>query len=408
MAIKQLTAEDFEDATVVHSQAAEDFTAQQNDIDDQINSILAEVGTDKNDVTFHFQVWRVVKDQAEMAYLFKGTPADLPIMDRLRDEFDGGKFFIQIYKNKKRFRRLTVSVEAPKKQPIAQLVRNDMAEMVRVLADQQEKQFAMLRDTMIQLTGKPSTPQPSQMEMMTGMMTLMMSMKQFVSAPPQDTFGPEKMMDLLIKGMEIGRESGGGGEGSTLMDIARDLIKSPLLVTLSQAANQPQNQTPAQNRQQLPTPQANATLPNNPLPLKKPESEVITEQSQPKAEGKKMNLTESVMKHYLNMLVQKAEKDSDPILYAEFILDNVPLEMVQENIAREDLIEYAASFDPRVKRHEKWFTELRDHIVNVLTEEDTEEEDGEEPLSTPDGDIANASVPAEHSTDDPGRNGGNT
>lgn len=89
-------------------------------------------------------------------------------------------------------------------------------------------------------------------------------------------------------------------------------------------------------------------------------------------------MTNPVIKHYLNMLIQKAENDSDPVLYAEFILDNAPQSMVEENIMREDLIEYASSIDPRVKQHEKWFTELRDHIVSVLTlPEETEEDEGD-------------------------------
>lgn len=403
MATKALTHDEFEDAVFVQTQNAEDVTAQQADIDDQINSIFSEVGADKNEVNYYFQVWRVLKDQADMAFLFKGTPAELPIMERLRDEYDGGKFHIQIYRNKKRYKRLNVTVEAPKKSYVPPTVKSDMAEMLKEMGRQQQENFNMLKDTVLQMVGKPSTPQPSQMEMMTSMMLLMKSMKDFVSPQVQQapSFNPEKMFDMFLKGMEMGRDSGGGGE-TGLMDIAKELIKSPLLGQLAQAATTPQL-PPAQMRIAKPaapialteTPATGKTPAVNPQPIKGD------------------NVNNPVLKHYLNMLVQKAEKDSDPILYAEFILDNVPQSMVEQNIMREDLIEYASSIDPRVKQHEEWFLELRAHIISVLTGEDEQEETDSTGGTVPSDDTnlpepennATGNSP-DNSTDDPERSSG--
>lgn len=356
MATKSLTHDGFEDGEFIQTQTAEDVSLQQADTDEQINSIFSEVGSDKNDVNFHFQVWRVVKDQADMNFLFKGTPADLPLMERLRDEYDGGKFHIQIYKNKKRFRRLTVSIEAPKKN-VAQIVKNDMAELVREMGKQQQTNFNMLKDTMLQMVGKPSTPQLSEVDMMTSMMKLMESMKGFVTptAQPTSSFDPEKMFDMFLKGMEMGRESNSGGE-TGLMDIAKELIKSPLLGSLAQAASAPAPRpriAPVAANPTLPRPPSSAdAIPVSPPSTASPPGDTMQPQ---------------VIKHYLNLLVQKAEKDSDPVLYAEFILDSVPQNIIEKNILREDFIEYASSIDPRVKQYSEWFIELRDHIHGVLT-----------------------------------------
>lgn len=358
MVTKALVGEDFEESEFIQTQKAEDVTAQQNDIDDQINSILAEVGTDKTEVNYYFQVWRILKDQADMAFLFKGTPADLPIMERLRDEYDGGKFHIQIYRNKKRYKRLQVTVEVPKKVAVAALVKNDLAEVFKEMGRQQQENFNMLKDTVLQMVGKPSTPQPSQIEMMTGMMTLMMSMKNFVSPSAQLNVSPDKMIEVLIKGMELGRDSGGSGE-TGLMDIAKELIKSPLLGSLAQAVTNPS---------QLPRP-AQIT----------PQSHQAVKQSQPQVQMQQKpqgdDMHNPVIKHYLNKLIEKAEKDSDPILYAEFILDNAPQSMVEKNIMREDLIDYLSSIDSRVSNHKEWFIELRNHIISVLTTPDDSEDD---------------------------------
>ena len=408
MNAKLLTQDDFEEAEIIHTREAEDISLQQSDADDQINAIFSEIGSDKNETNYHFQVSRIVKDQADMAFLFKGTAADLPILERLRDEYEGGKFHIQIYRNKKRYKRLSVTVESPKKSAVTH-IKNDMAELMRAMGEQQQNNFNMLKDTVLQMVGKPTTPQPSQVEMMTGMMTLMMSMKAFVSPPAQqaNSFGPEKMIELLLKGMEMGRDSGGSETG--LMDIAKELIKSPLLGQLAHAATASTGS--GQASPQLAPPKMRLA---HPLPPKIESKKAVTDEipapvNSISKEGVPMK--NPVIKHYLDMLVKKAEKDSDPVLYAEFILDNVPQSMVEANIMRDDLIEYAFSIDPRVKQHEKWFIELRDHIVSVLTELDEGEDTGDS-TGLPTDDLADlatennvASAPL-NSTDDPERPGG--
>ena len=355
---------------------SEDISSIVDDIDAQLSSITSELGADKLDVRFTVKVYRVVENKAELAWLFDCTPAELPILQKLRDEYDGGRFECRVYKNNRIYKRVKVVVESPKKPVAAQLVKNDMAEMLKEMGRQQQENFNMLKDTVLQMVGKPSTPPPSQIETMTLMMELMKSMKDFASPqiPQAPAFDPEKMFDLFLKGMEMGRDSGGGGE-TGLMDIAKELIKSPLLGSLAQAVNNPP---------QLPRPPAGMSIPiqQKPLAQKIPLNTANQQERnpdfkpQPPTQGE--NMTNPVIKHYLNMLIQKAENDSDPVLYAEFILDNAPQSMVEENIMREDLIEYASSIDPRVKQHEKWFTELRDHIVSVLTlPDETEEDEGD-------------------------------
>lgn len=348
---KELSA-DFEDADVVITQSAEDISLAQNDIDDQINSIFSEVGSDKNEITFHFQVWRILKDQADMAFLFKGFVSDLPIMERLRDEYDGGKFFIQIYKNKKRYKRMRVTVEAPKKNAPT-VIKNEMAEMIKAINEQQQQQFAMLKDTILQISGKQTLPAVDPMTMMTSMLNAMLQMKNFVTPPQQNnSVSPDKMIEVLIKGMELGRESGGGGD-TNMLDIAKEAIKAiPHLSAMS----------------------TNNIVPEKPLkhnPSGQLEQKPKQILNSPKPEVNKM---QKIIAHNLNMLVEKAEKDSDPILYAEFILDNVPEEMIKQYILRDDLIEEMSKINPKVLDHRKWFTELRDHIHGVLTGEGEEDE----------------------------------
>lgn len=343
--MKQLSSE-IEDGEVIITQTAEDMTLAQNDIDDQINSIFSEVGSDKNEVTFHFQVWRILKDKADMAFLFKGFISDLPIMERLRDEYDGGKFFIQIYRNKKRYKRMTVTVEAPKKNAPA-VIKNEMADILKAIGDQQERQFAMLKETLLQIGGKQTAP-VDPMTMMSSMLGAMLQMKNFVSPAEQNSVSPDKMIEVLIKGMELGRDSSNGGNETNILDVVKETVKAlPALATFTQVPEKPRPVQP---------------------PLNKNPKQISNE---PKPEVNKM---QKIIAHNLNMLVEKAEKDSDPILYAEFILDNVPEEMIKQYILRDDLIEEMSKINPKVLDHRKWFTELRDHIHGVLTGEGEEDE----------------------------------
>ena len=364
---------------------SEDISNIVDDIDAQLSSITSELGADKLDVKFTVKVYRVVENKAELAWLFDCTPAELPILQKLRDEYQGGRFECRVYRNNRIYKRVKVVVEAPLK-PKDEPRKSDIAEILAAVSAQQDRQFNQLKETMMQIVGKPTTPQPSQIEMMTGMMALMMSMKNFVSPPAQESFGAEKMMDLLLKGMEIGRESGGGGE-TGLMDIAKELIKSPLLGSLAQAATNP-------------VPQLPRPVTVNKIPI------AVNKSSVPLPLPQGENMHNPIIVHNLKKLIEKAEKDSDPVLYAEFILDNVPQSMVEQYIAREDLIDYLSSIDSRVNNHKEWFTELRDHIIGVLTTPDeTEETD-----STADHHLdnsENATGSLDNSTNDSERGGGN-
>ena len=336
----------YEDGAFVVNQSAEDVSLQQADIDDQLNSIMSEVGSDKNEVTFHFQAWRIIKDAAEKAYLFKGYVSDLPIMERLRDEYDGGKFYIQIYKNKKRYKQITVSVEAPKKQREIVQNKNDTAEILRAISEQQASMHKQMVETLMQIAGKPATPQPAQMDMMMQMVVLMKGMKDIVGGnqPVTHQSDPKEYIDVLLRGMEMGREN--SSSGSSMTDVLRDAVKAIPLLT--------QMNSPAMPRQRPPQPAPSITPP---VDTKEPETENV-------------NMNDAMIKHYVGVLVQKAQQDSDPALYADFILDNAPDNIIEQYLMREDLIDTLNKIDPRVLTHKEWFMELRNHLHEALTAPD--------------------------------------
>lgn len=337
--------------------ASEDVTNIVEDIDAQINSMTSEFGADKMDADFAIKVYRVIEGKGELAWLFACVPSELPIMQKLQDDFGGGRFEVRIYKNKKIFRRIPVVVSPPlKSKEPAQLPQNDLTALVNAISGQQERQFNQLKETLLQIAGRNTAAPPDTMAMMGAMMGAMSQMKEFL-APAQNnaaSISPDKMIDVLLKGMEIGRDSGGGGE-TNFLDVVKTALNSPLLLS---AANQAVKTAPVS----FPAPQVSQQInnPANPATLAQP------------ADARKMNMT---IQRNLDMLVSKAENDSDPTLYAEFILDNVPKSMVKDFILRDNLIEELSKINPKVEQHKEWFLELRNHIQAVLTGEGEGEED---------------------------------
>jgi hypothetical protein len=195
---------------------------------------------------------------------------------------------------------------------------------------------------------------------------------------------PDKYMDLFIRGMELGKDSGGSASGSNLIDVLRDTVKAlPTLASMTQ----PTMPRPA------PAPAPPSTVPRMDAPAASPVSPPAPEDS--------MNISDMIIKQNLGKLIEKAESDSDPTLYGDFIIDNVPEKMVREYILKENIVEELGKLDPRVIQHREWFLELRNHIYEVLTAPEEESdtaphvrlEPAQQPSDDPHGDGGDTSNP---------------
>jgi len=377
MATKQLPNFSLENPVedgIITTEQAEDISNIVDDIDAQLSSITSEFGTDKLDVKFTVKVYRVVENRGELAWLFDCTPAELPILTKLRDDYKGGRFECRVYKNNRIFKRIKVVVEAPLVTSIPVAQKNEMAEILKAVSEQQNQQFAMLRETLIQMTGKPVAPQPSMLDMMDAMMGIMVQMKQFTApvnpAPAVDT---EKMMDLFLRGMEMGRDSG-GNEPEGMMGILKELIKSPLLGAAAQAMTQ----APALPHNPQPVKPAQISAPKESPAVTVPENPVV---SIPQGENMPVN---PMVKYYVDMLVKKAEADSDPALYAAFIVDNIPMNLIEQHLMQENLLQQLSQVNPNVMRFQNWFMELRNEIHAILTEPEDDGDTGQHDTGTTD------------------------
>ena len=73
---------------------------------------------------------------------------------------------------------------------------------------------------------------------------------------------------------------------------------------------------------------------------------------------------------YLDFLVKKAASGSNPDLYAELVLDNMPEALVRQFLADGDPVAKLARFDKRVSLHEQWFRDLGKAVTEALNADD--------------------------------------
>jgi hypothetical protein len=360
---------DTADETIINGDTyegfAEDVSDLQNDIDATLDKLFMEIGDAPGDVRFKCTVYRIMPNQGEKEYCFAFTPAELPILDRLRDEYGGGKFEIFIYKNGKIFKRPVLNVAKPpaKPAPVTVAPNSDMNAVVNALMESQRQQAEQMREFMQR--GQSAQPAPNMLEMMGTMMGVMSQMKSFI-APANPSGG----IDDFIKMLNVTRDlvGEGGGEKSmaeSLLGLAKE-FGPPLLAMSGQLANAPR---PAINHAPQYTPvQSNPVAPmiqNQPQP-------------QPQQEGTNVNL---MLKAQIGMLVNRAAAGADPSLYGELVADQVNESTLREFIARPDALEFLAQYNSAVLNHREWFTALRDTVAALLTDADLSADTAQNPLA---------------------------
>lgn len=352
----------------------EDLSELQSDIDDSIKSITSEVDADENDVVFLIKVYRVEIRTGKSVWLFNCQPEELPIMERLRDSYGSGTYQIRVYKNKKLFRRFAYPIEAPKiiDKPKDN---NDIAALVKAMMDMQQQNLNQMRELVMSRPVEPAAKSPDMIGMMTAIIGTLVQFKQLIGpANPQPGMSPDKMFEMFTKGIEVARDLGGGnGGGETgMFDIVRDLLKSPMLGEVIKAASTPQ----------LPPVQGRIAPPNQPTvqgkitpPIIQPAASPQIQNSPAQPNGENPVLFNAVVKNYVNQLVDRAKRDSDPHIYALFILDNIPDAYAEEAAGyfqSPDLIEKLIALNPEVSNYREWFNELQNSIKEIINEPEEE------------------------------------
>ena len=322
-----------------------------------LDQLLTDLGGDESAAV---TVYRYSKN-TRPEYLFRCSAAEMSL-DDLRDKYNGGTFRLYIAKDGQLYSRKDIAIAAPLKIGASLDTGGASTDMLGALREIGERQAQQLRDLLREMR-----PEPQQSvnlpELITAMGTFMAAVRPEPAAPPPPApsaaVGMDSLLSVLMKGLELGRETagGGGGDGGGVLGLVRDALKSPLIGNMVQAAAHaqqlqpaPQPQLPAAARIAMHAPQRAGQVPVSvPVPTSQPEAEINAMQA-----------------GYLAQLVKKAKDGADPELYADVILDNVPEDQIRKLIARADAIDVLATVNADVRTYRPWFEALRACLCEAL------------------------------------------
>ena len=224
--------------------------------------------------------------------------------------------------------------------------------------------------------------------MQNAMLGSLLQMKQLMGGGNEGTSAKD-LIEVFQSGLELAKDIGGGGEKS-IWDV---LEKMPtMLGNIADMAKQTASATPALTPpvagDNLPVAQGGPHLPN-----------VAAHQPH----GEPPVIKEMFFKKQLDMLVAKAEKGSDPGLYADFILDNMPEDAIRTFLGDGDPFPRLVALNPHVAGHETWFRSLGVFLNESLAPEppigeNTDADETREPLP-PDAPETTPTTPADEGGD---------
>lgn len=350
----------------------EDISALQGDIDSELNAVTSEFGKDENEVNFKVKLHRVLEKKGEREWLFDVLPSELPIMDRVKDEYGGGRYEASLFKNGKLYRKFHFNIANPRVNFVPKQNSSELSSIIQMLADNQEKQFNQFKELILQVSKPAESKQLDPTAMMGGIMGMMLQMKQFLA--PAGNNNAMGGMEMFVKGIELAKDLTSGDKETNLLDIARDLLKSPLVETLVEKAGM---QVPGKTVTAVP---GSARLPGpvpGPAPVPGGPVSVAPENNQP--ENMDMNFIEKkFIAPQVNNLVNLAKAGKDPGLYAEVLIDNLPPtvteDMINKYLANENIIEDLSKLNPDVKNYADWFNAFKNAVQEIMTPENNDSE----------------------------------
>jgi hypothetical protein len=300
------------------------------------------------------------------AYLGRWEAAEFTLED-LKARHGGGVYNVRGYRpklegekgpdNKRLFvnRQITIEEARDAKPPIAAAVAGAPADLVGVFAEiarMQAAGFDKLGQLIAQSRGAAGD-EDKFLERMARYKTLFSH---------GDGFSPDKMLTMMsgivtaATGMKDLVGDVGGGKDTNDLDVlmkAMDLFGRPVVEAIARGAG------------------AAAALP---APAAGPGT--------PPTEGSDMNAAQLVMvRHQLKKLCTKAAANSDPQLWAEVIVDEVPRAKLEELLGTPAWFDRMCALEPACRNYPAWFTALRDEVSALLTPDDPGVDTGAQPPS---------------------------
>lgn len=360
-----------------------DDESEQTPVEEELALALGEIG----ETEVRVQVQKTLpKDEAGACSTYSAQEFSI---ERVRDDWGGGTYILYFrlpngqLKTKRR-----ISILARKTPPTPP---DRTAEIIAALKDGGGKDNTALILQLMQ------AQQKSTADMMIAMMTAQAANKTApmgvaeivalitgISQLNKGGGNDSSAVDLLLKGVKLSKELSGGGDGEgpgILSQIAE--VAGPLLQKLGERNNAPptvQNPVQVQARALQRGPDVSTS------PLAQTRNEVQETPLQTEAsdktsgadngeipEGENVNLDLLIwLRAQVKTLLQKAEGDRDPALWADVFLDDLPegitADLVEQQLTDPDAMQKLAMLDRRIVTYEDWFLEFRNAVLERIAE----------------------------------------
>lgn len=345
--------------------------------------------------------YRIIKNQPQR-YMFKCTPAEFSL-DHLREKHGGGDFRLFVVADGRMVRNVLVAIE-PKAMPEG----GASLDVAGILRDGFAQQMTIMREL------RPTAPPPANNTdlpalitaigtVLTPVLTALLKPAPPPPPAPRDSGGS---IEMFIKGVELARDLGGsGGEGEGgMMGLLQSFLKSPMLAQAAQSylthatAHPPATHHPgppaAVRPASLPRPAAPpqpAHVAGSPaVPGGAPHANPLP----PDDGGAVSSLDPRVAMFRAQgypYLLMRAREGADPALYADWIEDNVPNDLLVEMLSREpDPVTALLAEYPPFNEVREWVQQLVWLLLNPNPEGGDDEGGGDPPAIGPAGSIDGA------------------
>lgn len=340
----------------------EEETPAQTEQRETIEDILTAFNASDDDVIWTIRVGMVTgpaRTGFDEPFLFNCSPTELPLDERLRDNYGTGTYRCRVYRNKRIYRSFTVTIGPTPK--IKENTQTDTTSFIQAIEASNIRMMSMFKE-MLDRQNAPQVQQIDPFAMMERMTAVMLNM-QNLSPKPTVVENQVNPMEMFTKGIELAQSMSASGE-TGIMDIVKEFVKSPIMETMmgGMNQNQPKQIAPSYYTPIQPTPQVQPGLrPNQPS-----QNNGVPPVMPPNASQMSMEQINKLISDQIAFLISKAQNGSDPALYAEFVLDNMPEPTVQYMLNNPNILSELAGINPAINMHLIWFQKLLAEMKQML------------------------------------------
>lgn len=321
------------------------------------DAILAEFGQDPENVSFQLRVYKIESTQGRAGineqWLFNCDPSELPILDRLRDGYGSGIYRVRVYKNKKLYRSFDYRILTEQKKPTPAYEPPRQYDGLRELAEMIREQNGRLMQFFSEQLARNQQPQNNAADpltMMERMSTIMANLGGRSAGA-----GVTEIVSIMKTGMDMATQAraGSSGEGKErgLLDTFVDALNSPVVEKLlsSRLGAMPQTRMVVEETPQQITTAAPASIP-----------------APNAAELQAAQTMAGQIDKQMNLLIEKAQRNANPELWAETVLDDLPPPALQFILTTPNILDVIAAQKPQVNTYRWWFDELLAHMKKMV------------------------------------------